>query len=183
VPKPKKLTSPSEQTKTPAKAVPTMALFERAQKGDKSCQEELDALMDDPEQGASVVEFFGNIAERAELRLIEKITGDNLAGKAGMLRKMARLRSELAGPKSSPIVRLLAERAAYCWLNLWYYEQSLIKATGLNFKQAEFHQRRIDAAHRRFCSALRSLAAVRKLALPAVQLNIAENQINFSGGD
>lgn len=173
----KKLPDPSER----AKGDPMMALFERAQRGDKSCQEELDALMDDPERGALVVEFFGDLPGRVEFRLIENMTGDDLADKAGILRKMVRLRSELAGPKPSPIERLLAERSAYCWLTVWHYERALVQATGLDIKQADFHQRRINAAQRRFCSSLRTLAAVRKLALPAVQLNIAENQINVSG--
>ncbi|MEJ7639438.1 MAG: hypothetical protein WKF75_16040 [Singulisphaera sp.] len=46
------------------------------------------------------------------------------------------------------------------------------------YQQAEFHQRRIDTAQRRFCSALRTLAGPEPS--PAVQLNIAENQINVS---
>jgi len=180
VPRAKKRPNPGEQSIMPAKGAPTTAFLERALGGDKNCQEELDALMDDPEWGALVVEFFGDLPGRVELRFVENMTGDNLAGKAGILRKMGKLRSELAGPKTSSIERLLAERAAYCWLTVWHYEQVLVQATGLDIKQAEFHQRRIDTAQRRFCSALRTLAAVQKLALPAVQLNIAENQINVS---
>ena len=51
----------------------------------------------------------------------------------------------------------------------------------MTFKQFEFHQRRIDAAHRRYLSALRTPAQIRKLALPAVQVNIARNQVNIAG--
>ncbi|MEJ7639437.1 MAG: hypothetical protein WKF75_16035 [Singulisphaera sp.] len=112
VPRAKKRPNPGEQSIMPAKGAPTTAFLERALGGDKSCREELDALMDDPEWGALVVEFFGDLPGRVELRFVENMTGDNLAGKAGILRKMGKLRSELAGPKTSSIERLLAERAA-----------------------------------------------------------------------
>ena len=39
-------------------------------------------------------------------------------------------------------------------------------------------QRRIDRAHRRFLSTLKTLAAVRRLALPALQINVARQQVN-----
>ncbi len=36
----------------------------------------------------------------------------------------------------------------------------------------------MDATHRRFLSAVKALALVRKLALPALQVNIARRQVN-----
>ena len=41
-------------------------------------------------------------------------------------------------------------------------------------------QKRLDRAHRRHISAVRALAQIRKMG-PAVQINIAEKQINTSG--
>ena len=49
---------------------------------------------------------------------------------------------------------------------------------GLSLKQSEFYQRRIDRAHRHYLATPKSPAAVRKLALPAIQVNIATNQVN-----
>ena len=46
--------------------------------------------------------------------------------------------------------------------------------------QGERYQRRIDRAHKRHLSAVRALAQVRKMG-PAVQINIAEKQINTAG--
>jgi hypothetical protein len=48
----------------------------------------------------------------------------------------------------------------------------------LTLQQAEFHQRRMDAANRRYLAALRTLALVRKLAVPALQINVANKQVN-----
>jgi hypothetical protein len=45
--------------------------------------------------------------------------------------------------------------------------------TKVTLQQGEYFQRRQDRAHRRYLSAIRSLAAVRRLQVPtAVQVNI-----------
>ena len=46
----------------------------------------------------------------------------------------------------------------------------------LTIRQAEFHQRRLDATNRRFLAAVDTLALVRKLAVPVLQVSIAEKQ-------
>jgi hypothetical protein len=43
-------------------------------------------------------------------------------------------------------------------------------------------QQRVSHAHRRFLSALRLLAAVRRVTRPALQVDIGEQQVNLSGG-
>jgi hypothetical protein len=50
----------------------------------------------------------------------------------------------------------------------------------MTMAQGEHHQRRIDRAHNRHLSAVRALAQVRKMG-SAVQINIAEKQINNAG--
>ena len=49
----------------------------------------------------------------------------------------------------------------------------------LGLQWAEFYQRRIDRAQKRFLSAIKALALVRRLQLPAVQVNIGEKQMNI----
>jgi hypothetical protein len=46
--------------------------------------------------------------------------------------------------------------------------------------QVELYQRRLDRAQKRFLSAIRTLAQIRKLG-PAVQINVAEQQVNVVG--
>jgi len=46
--------------------------------------------------------------------------------------------------------------------------------------QDEFQQRRLDRFHRRYLSSIKSLAQIRKMG-PAIQVNIAEKQINQAG--
>ena len=80
-------------------------------------------------------------------------------------------------PSGSPV------RAAICWWQVNRFEHYSADAEDISIRQAEFNQRRIDAAHNRFLSALRTLAAVRKLALPALQVNIGANQVNTVQAD
>ncbi len=44
--------------------------------------------------------------------------------------------------------------------------------------QDEFWQRRLDRFHRRYLSSIKSLAQIRKMGPAAIQVNIAEQQIN-----
>jgi len=47
-------------------------------------------------------------------------------------------------------------------------------------QMADYHLRRQDRAHRRFLTAMKTLATVRKLGLPVLQVNIGENQVNVA---
>ena len=62
-----------------------------------------------------------------------------------------------------------------------WHENSLQSNTeSMSIAQANYHAQKIDRAHSRFLSAIRTLAQVRKLALPTLQVNIARNQVNVA---
>jgi hypothetical protein len=48
----------------------------------------------------------------------------------------------------------------------------------MSVAQSEHAQRRMDRAHRQFLSTIKTLATVRRLAIPAVQINVARRQVN-----
>jgi hypothetical protein len=103
--------------------------------------------------------------------------GDPLVREALPVRLEA-MRKELAGADPSVLERLLAERIVACWLQLQYaeiiYAQNL---ASMSVAQSEYHERRLDKLHRRYLSAIKALAQIRKMG-PAVQINIADKQIN-----
>jgi hypothetical protein len=73
------------------------------------------------------------------------------------------------------------ERIVATGLQLHYFETLYAQNMDeMTIPQDEFHQRRIDRAHRRHLSAVKTLAQIRKLG-SAVQINIAEKQINTTG--
>ena len=88
--------------------------------------------------------------------------------------------AELAGPSPSPVERVLAETAATSWFAFRMHEAQYAGGAtseeGMSLAQSEHAQRRMDRAHRRFLSTLKTLAAVRRLAVPALQINVAHRQ-------
>jgi hypothetical protein len=75
----------------------------------------------------------------------------------------------------------LAERVVATWLEVQLF--SGLYASGIKsgtLSQDDHRQKRLDRAHQRHLSAIRTLAQIRKMG-PAVQINIAEQQINTTG--
>ena len=100
--------------------------------------------------------------------------------KADLKEELFELAAELAGPSPSPVERVLAETAATAWFAYRMHEAQYAGAvsseSGMSLAQSEHAQRRMDRAHRRLLSTLKTLAAVRRLALPALQINLAHRQ-------
>jgi hypothetical protein len=151
-------------------------LLRKAEKGDTTVLPALRTWMD---QTPGYWEEVGDLAKTARESLILKISGDtNLVVQEAHARKCTALTAELAGPQPSPLERLLVERIVLCWLHLHYdetlYVQNLEKLT---LRQDEFYQQRISKAQARYLSAIRTLAQVRRLGVPAVQVNIGQQQV------
>jgi hypothetical protein len=166
----------------PSKAVPTdpkelQKLIERAQRGDAKTLPALRELLKEPH----MVEACGNLAAHAEAALIRKFAGKDLAVSEGLRRKLGSLRAELAGPTPTPLERLLVGRVVACWLHLYYLEAVYAGKDGMSLELAQHYQRCIDRAHKRYLSAIKTLAVVRKLAVPVLQVNIARKQVNVAG--
>jgi hypothetical protein len=104
----------------------------------------------------------------------------NVKTKASLKEELCQLAADLAGPSPSPLERVLAETAATAWFAYRLHEATYAAGAtgegGMSLAQSEHAQRRMDRAHRRFLSTLKALAAVRRLALPALQINLAHRQ-------
>jgi hypothetical protein len=86
---------------------------------------------------------------------------------------------ELAGLSPSPIERVLADTAATSWFAYRLHEATYasgVTGGGMSLAQSEHALRRMDRAHRRLLSTLKCLATVRRLAVPALQINVARHQ-------
>jgi hypothetical protein len=137
-------------------------------------------LLADGDRGRHYRENYGSPAEVLRQYLIDKEAGKNILVEEALRQKLDNIRAELEGPNPTPIERLLAERASICWFIVHRYELAYANASGWSIANADLQQRKIDKAHARFLSALRTLAQIRKLALPTLQLNIAKNQVNVA---
>jgi hypothetical protein len=127
------------------------------------------------------LEACGNLAKHAENALIHKFAAKDLAVREGLRKKLEVMRDELASPASVPLERLLAERIVACWLHVYHLETVYANKDSMSLDLAMHYQKCIDRAHRRYLSAIKTLATVRKLALPVLQVNIAKKQVNVAG--
>jgi hypothetical protein len=152
------------------------ALMVRAHEGDKEALPRLREILNAAPSLARELLDPAKVAEWSAVDLYS--SKEDLLDQEAIPRVLAEMRSELEGEKPTPLERLLVERVAATWLQVQSYETLYaqnVRKMGLAL--GEHHQRRIDRAHNRHLSAVRALAQVRKMG-PAVQINIAEKQIN-----
>lgn len=155
-----------------------LALTDRAQKGDKSVLPALQELLKEP---IFVDAWGGDLAKQAQLTLINKFSGQNLLFRESLTRKLDLLRDELAGPSATPLERLLVERIVACWLHLHHLEMVYGSKESMSLELGNYYQRSISSAQKRYLAAIKTLALVRKLAVPVLQVNIAKKQVNVAG--
>jgi len=171
------MTKPTDE-KVPTDTEGLGKLLQRAQRGDASTLPVLRKMLEDP---VTVDVLGGNLAQQAEHSFIRAAAGEDLSFREALTRKLELLRQELAGPNPTPVERLLVERIVACWLQVQDADIRYAQAKNLSVQWSEYQQRRMDHAHRRYLSALKTLALVRKLAVPVLQVNIARKQVNVAG--
>jgi hypothetical protein len=123
-----------------------------------------------------------NLGKVAERLLINEMTREeDMGAKEMMEHQLESMRSEIAGEDPSALELLLTERIVATWLQVQLFES--LYATNLGkhtLAQGNYYQKHLDRAHGRHLSAVRTLAQIRKIG-PAMQINIAEKQINTAG--
>ncbi len=150
-------------------------VMEDANDGD---EEALSKVKEIFKEAPGMARIFADLAGEAERGLVERLTGGDPLVREALPVRLEAMRKELAGADPSILERLLAERIVACWLQVQYAEIIYAQNLGsMNITQSEYHQRRLDKLHRRYLSAIKALAQIRKMG-PAVQINIADKQIN-----
>ncbi|MBN9520691.1 hypothetical protein J0H58_19600 [bacterium] len=155
-----------------------LALVHRAEGGDRTALPALQEALALPGMADAIG---GDVARRAADRFLDAYCGTHLAVREATAAKMAQLRAELAGANPSAVERLLADRAVLCWFQVHQFELTYASKESMTLTLAQHYQRCIDRAHRRYLSALKALAEVRKLNV-TVQLNVARKQVNIASG-
>jgi hypothetical protein len=154
------------------------ALLPAVNAGDSSAREELRGVLDETPH---LWTELGNLGRQAETALVRVAAGENPVIREAIMRKLDLLRRDVAGPHSSVLERLLADRIAISWLSLTVAEGTYYQALEQRLGRSDdaYHQQRIERAQRRYLAAIKALAQVRKLGVPAVQVNIGDKQTNI----
>jgi hypothetical protein len=157
-------------------------LMDQARQGDVTALPALRVWLDSY-AGDQAVQV-ADLARIVQADLIKLVVGaEDLALGEAFARCQAALVQELAGPTPSPLEQHCAQRVAFCQLYLSYVEYGYLQILPtLTLAQCHVYERRINHAQRRYLQAMRTLAQVRTLRLPAVQINVGQQQVNVVDG-
>lgn len=154
----------------------------KARQGDQKACDELFALLE--EDGNA--QWFTEALTGAERGVLDARYGKDLVLQEAYRRRMKRMRTELGEETASPLEKLLIERIVLCWHHLQDLEQTYYRGIrqdgGMSLEKSTFFQKALDRAQKRHLAAIQSLALVRRLQIPPVQVNIAEKQMNVVQG-
>ena len=135
-------------------------LVQRARKGDETVLPQLREMLDTRPE---LWQHFGNLAVHAREAWLRVISADDLALRESTARKAEALARELAGPEPSVVEKLLAERAALCWMQLAHADALAAQSLSQSRQHADFWAKRQSGAHRRYLSSLAALVTLRRL--------------------
>jgi hypothetical protein len=162
-------------------------LSDQAEGGDKAARRELRRVL--RESSPEVVVQASELAHRSQWALIKAAAAGEPLVEEALLTRLDLLRVEIAGENPSALERLLTEKIVGAWL-LGELLELLNSAQLTRIPTAQrvppsflkFYLGWQEQAHRRFLSAIRELARVRRLqsGVPSSQTNV---QINLSKPD
>jgi hypothetical protein len=118
---------------------------------------------------------------------IHSVVGEkgNMAIRVELDAEILSYAAELAGPTPTPAERLLADVASLDWHALQTYQSQFASRVSsdrpFTIAQSDHLQSRIDRAHQRLMRSLKTLAIIRRLAVPIVQFNLGHQQVNVAG--
>ena len=172
-----KTPAPTEKHYAAAAAMMEVIRKTDKEKPTKEDKAELERILRDV---PAVWTFAGDVMNHTALGMIAQLEG-TYALKASLRTGWEQMQRDLARPSDGPLERLLIQQIVLAWLKLAYTEyhhRHYLMNGNTTIKQADFWERRLSAAQRRYLRASETLARVRRLQLPAVQVNIAEQQVN-----
>jgi hypothetical protein len=172
---------PYQTFRTESEIPTTEAILEwqrAASRGDATAAAQIrDLLRYDPD-GVLAAVFGGDLVRRIEQTLVARIAGENLATRASLEFELERMTHELAGPTPTPMERMLVDRVVTCWLHTHHYELlHLREGQCMAPAVLEALRRQMARSHGQLLSALKALATVRRMALPALQVNVGAQQV------
>jgi hypothetical protein len=146
---------------------------------DKPAKKDVAALRRFLREHPELWAYVGDLAEQAILHLIEAM-GAKPAMTESLKTGYKEVIKGLGLTTSPPLERLLIQQVVMAWLRLAYVEYQYTSITDGDqlIRRVDHWERRLNAAQRRFLRACSTLARIRKLNLPPIQVNIGQNQIN-----
>ena len=159
--------------------VDLVTMLEKMSAGDAKARDAVAAFL---HRRPEVAELVVERASTAESAWLDYAASDKFS-RLTLEVRTEKVRRQLLGDNPTPLERLLVERIAICSLQVQLAETQFIGVMrgSATFAKARFYEDLQDRAQRRYLAAIKALAQIRRLQLPAVaQLNVATNQVNLS---
>jgi hypothetical protein len=167
------------------------ALSDQAKDGDKEARRELRRVL--RASSPEIVIRASDLARWGQQVLITTAAGKDPLMEEALTARLDLMRVDIAGQEASPLELLLAERIVSCWLLVETLDALLSIQLGPHLRPEQrspmSYLRHVfkwqESANRRYLSAIRELARVRKLQnnAPGVQINTQINLASTGGGD
>lgn len=120
---------------------------------------------------------YGNLALHSQTKIADSLTSDP-TGRSAFRLVASDLRRELSLPTDTALERLIVEQCISAYMLHYALE---IRYTKFGFtSETTIWDARLQASQTRFLRAVEALARLRQLALPVMQINIAETQTNIA---
>ena len=156
-------------------------LSDRAEAGDKAARAELRKAV--RESSPEIVREASDIARRGQWGLIKTAAAGDPLTEEALVARLDSMRRELGGPEPTSIEVLLIERVVSSWILLELlnsaYLTSVDKQQQVPHSFAKFYLDWQEKVHRRFLSAIKDLAKVRRLQSGMPNSNTNNVQINL----
>ena len=172
----------TDKTSIPLKELKPLFNAVDKEKPDPQAVAQLDAYLDTM---PDLCRALGDTTLHLQNRLIDRLIPLK-SGQMAIQKRAAAVRNGLGYEGASQLEQLLIDHAVLCWLRLqdveWSY--SLAMERSLPLTEADYWDRHLSAAQRRYLRACETLARVRRLLNPTLQVNIAAQggqQVNVSG--
>lgn len=161
---------------TPPEDVRTLLAAANDEEGSR---EKVRALL---ERDPAWIDRLGSLAAEAEHAVVAQVGAQVILQEAARA-ELARTRESLLLPTDGPLERMIVSRVALCSLNLTMAETQRahrVQKSGAT-ESTGFWDRHVTRLNGDFLRASKTLATVRRLRLPSMQVNVAQQQVNVAG--
>lgn len=154
----------------------------RAYKAEKPKEEDLQKIREFLKDYPPMCKAVFALVESTQSLIIRNLMGVEVA-EIAMEEYLVTIRDDMGYHEAPIMEKLLIENIVITWLCVQYCESQLALMIGKDrsIKVLEFWERRLSMAQRRYLAACETLAKVRKMKIPAVQVNIGDKQVNVAG--
>jgi hypothetical protein len=156
---------PNPPTNPAPKPLTLQELVNAANRGDAASLKSLRQALDEHPE---IWRRAGDLAAHVEQTWIRLAAQGNALAQESIRRESDRMRAELLGMSPAPIEKLLVDQIVSCWLQLKHAEISAGSGRQSSLMRERFHDQRLQRSQRRYLTALKMLAQIRRLPLSAL---------------